>query len=418
MSGWASYGRRAALVTALVVGGLGAPWPADADVKVLKIDKSGKASIDTGRAGDAAGAGGRFFSNDPDDPVNKFEAGELVVANAPADFASIAAGMGYRVLETVILDGLGITVLRVAVPRATSVPAARQALAARFPGAVIDANHEFESQARQVMHARAAMGWANAPATCGRGLRIGQIDSGVDTRHAALKGQRVTFRSFHRKGRRPAPMIHGTAIAGMLVGRSVWGGLLPGAELKAASMFETKTDGTKVGSAVGLLKSLSWLAKENVHAINLSIAGTDNKTIRLAFNKARQIGLVLVAAAGNWGRSDRPAYPAAYKHVMAVTAVNARKLIYSHANQGNYIDFAAPGVQIYAAVPGGARMMSGTSFATPYVTVLLAERVAAGAKRSIASLRGGLQRHVEDLGRSGKDTIFGYGLVRLKPACT
>jgi len=396
-----------------------------ADIRSLKYDKSGKASISSRKLkgkNKNKGKGktqipGPTFSKDPTDPVNKFEPGELVVANAPRNFSEIAAGMGYRVVETANLEGLGLIVLRVRVPRGVTVPAARRQLSSRFPGAAIDANHSFESQARQVMHARAAMGWSNASAKCGRGIRLGQIDSGVDVKHAALKGQRVAFRSFHRKGRRPAARVHGTAIAAMLVGRSKWGGLLPGAELKAASMFETKKNGKKVGSAIGLLKSLSWLAKERVHAINLSIAGTDNKTIRLAFDKARKAGLVLIAAAGNWGRADRPAFPAAYKHVMAVTAVNDRKLIYSHANRGKYIDFAAPGVRIYTAVPGGAKKMSGTSFATPYVTALLATQVAAGAKRSASTLRGKLKRHVEDLGKRGKDSVFGYGLVRMKPSC-
>lgn len=226
---------------------------------------------------------------------------------------------------------------------------------------------------------------------------MGQIDSGVDVTHAALRGHQVEFRSFHRKGRRPGPKVHGTAIAAMLVGKPKWGGLLPGASLKAASMFETKESGGKVSSAMGLLKSLNWLAKSRVHAINLSIAGTDNKTIRLAFTKAKKIGLVLIGAAGNWRRADRPAFPAAYKHVVAVTAVNAGKLIYGHANQGKYIDFAAPGVKIYAAVPVGAKKMSGT--------------------RKASSLRKKLKRHVEDLGRPGKDSVFGYRLIKLKPRC-
>ena len=396
------------------------PGDATAATKILEYDKSGKQVIKKGSAKKKSSAkrgARRTFSNDPTDPVNKFEPGELVVSNAPRDFATIAAGMGYRVVETVGLESLGMTVLRVRIPRGQTVPGARRELAARFPGASIDANHQFETQARKVMHARNAMGWAKASASCGQGVILGQIDSGVDVTHAALRGQQVEFRSFHRKGRRPGPKVHGTAIAAMLVGKPKWGGLLPGASLKAASMFETKKSGGKVGSAMGLLKSLNWLAKSRVHAINLSIAGTDNKTIRLAFTKAKKIGLVLIGAAGNWGRVDRPAFPAAYKHVVAVTAVNARKLIYGHANQGKYIDFAAPGVKIYAAVPGGAKKMSGTSFVTPYITALIGPEVAHSGTRKASSLRKKLKRHVEDLGRPGKDSVFGYGLIKLKPRC-
>lgn len=392
-----------------------------ADVMILQHDKSGKASIeklDTNIRKPEAGGDARGFTSDPKDPVNQFEPGELVVLDPPKNFSGVVAGMGYRIEEAVLLDGLGLTLYRVGIPKGMTVPAARRQLATRFPGATIDANHAFEAQARAKGEtARAAMGWPPASATCGKGIRLGMIDSGVDTKHPALRNQRVSFRSFHRKGRKPGPRVHGTAIAAMLVGAPRFGGLLPGAKLMAASMFETKKDGGKVGSAVGLLKSLNWLAASRVHAINLSVAGTDNKTLRLAFDNARREGLVLIAAAGNWGSNAKPAYPAAYSHVVAVTAVNARKLIYSHANQGDYIDFAAPGVRIESAVPGGSKSFSGTSFATPYITAIVAAEIARGGSRETSALRGVLRKHSEDLGRSGKDNIFGYGFVNLRPRC-
>lgn len=409
-----------AFLAAAVLVGAGGSVGAQTGTKVLEYDKSGNATVrsqDLGANGAAGGGASARFSDDLSDPVNHFQPGEIIVLNPPGGFSDTIAGMGYRILETANLDGLGVAAYRLQLPRGKTVPGARGELAARFPGATIDANHQFEAQARKVAHARGAMGWPLAQADCGRGIRLGQIDSGVDLSHAALKGQRIIFRSFHSKGARPGPSIHGTAVAGMLVGRSQWGGLLPGAELYAASMFETAKDGRKVGTALGLLKSMNWLAKARVHAINLSIAGTDNKTLRLAFEQARKIGMVLVAAAGNWGRADRPAYPAAYKHVIAVTAVSTQRQIYSYANTGDYIDFAAPGVKIYAAVPGGAKMMTGTSFASPYIAAMIAADVAAGANRGDSALRKALRKHVEDLGARGKDTIFGYGFVNKIPAC-
>jgi subtilisin family serine protease len=43
------------------------------------------------------------------------------------------------------------------------------------------------------------------------------IDSGVDINHPALRGQKIKFKSFHRKGRRPGPKVHGTAVATILI---------------------------------------------------------------------------------------------------------------------------------------------------------------------------------------------------------
>jgi hypothetical protein len=414
-------GLRAWLVTlaALLVFTSVGQASAQTGTKVLEYDKSGKAKVRSQDLNEGGGSGpiSPYFSNDPTDPVNQFQPGELVVLNPPGGFVDEVSGMGYRVLESATLDGIGVTAYRLRIPRGKNVPEAQREIAQRFPSAVVDANHNFESQQRQVEHARGAMGWPLAPESCGRGIRLGQVDSGVDLEHAALKGQRIHFQSFHSPGTRPGPTEHGTAVAGMLVGRSQWGGLLPGAELFAASMFETSNDGRKVGTTLGLLKSLNWLAKAQVHAINLSVAGTDNKTLRLAFDQASRIGMVLVAAAGNWGRADRPAYPAAYPHVIAVTAVSNQRQIYNYANKGDYIDFAAPGVRIYAAVPGGAKIMSGTSFASPYVTALLGEQVARGGSRQDGALRSTLGAQAEDLGARGKDSIFGYGFINKVPAC-
>lgn len=393
-----------------------APISVDAKVSILESGKSKSVKTD-GRSGASSKAVPKhLFHSDPKDPANQFEDGELLVANSPPGFANQVRGLGYRIIEQTELTGLDMSVTVVGIPRGKSVPEASRELSRRFPGVVIDANHIFEAQAKGA-HARGAMGWRNAKSACGRGVRLGMIDSGVDVKHSALKGQNIKFRSFHSKGRTQGPKVHGTAVATMLVGKSKWGGLLPGAELLAASMFETKKNGKKSGSGRGLLKSLNWLAKSKVHAVNLSVAGTDNKVLRLAFDRAQKQGMVLVAAAGNWGRADKPAYPAAYNHVVAVTAVNSRKLIYSHANTGKYIDFAAPGVRIFTAVPGGTKVMSGTSFASPYIAALLAAEIAYKGRKKSSTLRKALGRKSVDLGKKGKDTVFGYGFVKIQPKC-
>ena len=204
----------------------------------------------------------------------------------------------------------------------------------------------------------------------------------------------------------------------MLVGKASWGGLLPGAELFAANMFEINENGKKVGSSVGLLKAINWLSTHQVHAINMSIAGSDNKIVRKALRLAQRANLLMIAAAGNWGSASKPAYPAGYKEVVAVTATRGTELIYSHANQGDYIDFAAPGVAIYTAQPGGGgKAQSGTSFATPYITAMAAILSKAGRTPDAATLRKALSKATRDLGKPGKDEVFGFGYVTARPAC-
>jgi subtilisin family serine protease len=135
-------------------------------------------------------------------------------------------------------------------------------------------------------------------------------------------------------------------------------------------------------------------------------------------DRAREQDLVMIAAAGNWGRDDKPAFPAAYKQVVAVTAVGSYHDIYQRANRGDYIDFAAPGVRMLTAAPGGGTAyQSGTSFATPFLTALIALEVANGAGRDPLRLKGIFTKATEDLGSPGKDKVFGYGFIEKQPHC-
>lgn len=370
-----------------------------------------KATVTLGNTG---GFGG--FSPDDD-----YEKGEIIVVNPPKRFSDTVRQLGFSITERVQLSELSLDLYRLRTPAGMRVPDARKLLRGRFPGLAVDANHNFQVQGVEDYLKnlpRALIGWRKATPGCGGGIRIGMIDAPVDVRHPALSGQRIEYRSFHKKERRPGPADHGTAIAGMLVGKPKWGGLLPGAELFAANMFEVNDTGRVVGSGMGLLKAINWLSQKRVQVINLSVAGADNKVVKTAFQRARKKGMIIVAAAGNWGKKgNKPAFPAAYKDVLAVTAFGVGKSIYSKANTGDYIDFAAPGVKIYTAVPGGGRIQSGTSFATPFVSVLLALQIEQGSAKKPATLRKFMRGHSIDLGASGRDDVFGWGFVNLQPRC-
>jgi len=123
-------------------------------------------------------------------------------------------------------------------------------------------------------------------------------------------------------------------------------------------------------------------------------------------------GIVLVAAAGNRGLRSRPVYPAALDEVIAVSAMSDDGSFYPPGNRGEYIDVAAPGVEILSTLPGDAfRRADGTSYAAAHVTgvvaLLLGKRPKAPPKR----IQDVLEATSTDLGASGKDIIFGSGLV-------
>lgn len=422
-----------------VLAGLAAATPATAEesLSILEYDERGRVigitRVDPSVPRGPGGAPRDSIQSSPadagnsDSPVGRrFQRiieGEVLVANTPRGFESDARDLGFRVLERVRLSGLGIEAVRLKLPGSMTVPEAMEIIQRRFPDVTAEVNAVFDPSAGPASPAslaRDAVSWTQVGGGCGRGIRIGIIDGVVDTNHPALAGRRLTYRSFHRKGWRPAAADHGTAIAAMMIGRPAdhgFGGVLPGAELFAGNIFGRTRDGLVGGDAVAILRALEWMIEMKVHVVNMSFAGGDHKLLRLAIEKAQRNGIVAVASVGNWGSNTRRAYPAALESVIAVTAVTRDMRIYGRANKGDYVDFAAPGVRIWTAVPSGGKFQNGTSFATPFISALVGAAVARGAAADPAALRTRLGRSVLDLGVPGRDQVFGLGFVIGEPEC-
>ncbi|MDW3204083.1 MAG: S8 family serine peptidase [Alphaproteobacteria bacterium] len=356
------------------------------------------------------------------------EPNELLVVDPTAGQLAELRGAGFGILRRSVLTGLGFTLVEISTPPGMSVPEAMSFISDRYPELLVETNdlldlsgngYRDRQQAQSIDFTRDLSGWGDVPDSCGAGIVLGQIDGFVDVDHAALRGKKLIYESFLKPDRVPAAEDHGTAVAVMLIGRAFndrSSGLLPGAKLFAANIFERR-NGKDVGNLAALVRAIDWLATNNVRVANLSIAGGDNKIMRLAINRALQKGLLLVAAAGNNGPNAPPAWPAAHPDSFAVTAIDKTMRLYRHANRGAYIDFAAPGVDIPTQTPRGLKNQSGTSFAAPFVTAMVALHLDAGFEADPELIRRSLQRYSMDLGTSGKDDVYGWGLVRLRPSC-
>lgn len=393
---------------------------------VLRYDKQGKVISQTqcGEKPEEVAP-----ESDQDQPIRKeIEPGQVLLLDPPVGTETRLRQMGYRVLEKMEMHRFDVRVWVVQTPQNIKMNEALKTLHQAFPGLTIDTNDLMDlsasggttAQATTLPYDRETVGWGEVPATCGRGLKIGMIDGAVDTDHRALKGQKLVYRSFIKDGRREAAYDHGTAVAIMLVGRpgvdGQPGGLLPGARLYAANIFEVRGGGKK-GNLAALLRAVDWMAENRVPLVNMSVAGSYNKVMEIVLNRMAENGMIAVAAAGNNGPGAHPAWPAAHDNVFAVTAIDRRRSVYRFANQGDYIDFAAPGVDIRTQTPGGPRDQSGTSFATPYVTGMVAIHLMSGFPPDVPRIRKSLQRYSNDLGQSGRDKVFGWGLIRLRPSC-
>ena len=168
-----------------------------------------------------------------------------------------------------------------------------------------------------------------------------------------------------------------------------------------------------VASATSFASALNWLLTNKVATINVSLSGPPDRLMELAVKRAQERGAELVAAVGNDGKADLPRFPAAYPGVIGVTAVDQAGHIFDGANRGDFVALAAPGVDLLIpGQPSGAgasdRLVSGTSFAVPYVTAALAS-YGNDPKRMFADAL--------DLGAPGPDPVFGRGLVQGPHVC-
>jgi len=350
---------------------------------------------------------------------------ELVAIGPDANLAEQVAPLGIAVVAVEPFASLGLSVARLRLPDSMSLAAGRALLEAKLPGIELEVNTLYAPLGTVTLpapdYARRLIGWPAEDARCGAGVRLGMIDTGLDRANPALAGRDIDERSFLEAGATPAPAEHGTTVAGILVGQgaSEMGGLLPAAKLYAAGVFSQDAAGEPLATAVGFVGALDWLVGEGVRAINVSLAGDDNRLMALAVSRAAEKGAVLVAAAGNGGPSAAPAYPAALDAVLAVTAIDADGRLYPEANRGDYVDFAAPGVRVHSPTAPGTSF-TGTSFAAPFVTAIAAAELGRGdaaATVDAAALGERLGRESRDLGAPGRDAEFGWGLAQGPAAC-
>ena len=340
---------------------------------------------------------------------------QWLVMAAPEVFEELA-DEGYLFETVTELPGLGLRLAEVAAPSSFDITSVRQGVIdiVGSDRAEVDLNHiytagdQLSEQSGDGIMPRSAIEF---PAdTEQMSLRIGMIDSQVDVTHPALQNAHIESRAFTSSGA-TIPEFHGTAIASIIAGNGAdYVGIAPNAEVFAAGVFEQDSERGEIASTVSLVRALDWLISSGVDVVNISLAGPPNRLLESALLKASESNVTILAAAGNGGPVAAPMYPAAYASVVAVTAVDSQGKVFRLANRGDYLDIAAPGVALrHAKSGGGYAASSGTSFAVPF---------AAAAVARLRQLQPGdnalelLCRTAEDLGPPGRDSIYGFGLLR------
>lgn len=307
----------------------------------------------------------------------------VVVAVDPDPVSlQLAARAGFRVIADATDPQLGIRTVQLAVPRGRSARDGLRLLRRAAPQLQADFDHVFEPAGGALLPIHAALA---SSAGFARGRTIGMIDGGVAS-HPSLAAASIEQNGF---AGRPQATGHGTAVASLLVGsQGPFRGAATGAQLYVADVY----GGSRAaGSATAVVKALGWLAGHRPQVINISLVGPPNKAVQRAIEIVQSRGIQVVAAVGNDGPAAPPQYPASYPGVIAVTGVDGRGRALAEAGKAAHLDFAAPGADMAAALPGkGYAKVRGTSFAAPFAAARLA--LAGSVPRLAAEARPGRGR--------------------------
>ena len=257
--------------------------------------------------------------------------------------------------------------------------------------------------------------------TQGKGIRVAVADTGIDYKHEDLRQNYRTGVSFVPGESDPIDHNkHGTHVAGTIAAaRNCRGvvGVAPSAYLYAVKVLNSRGS----GRFSFLIAGLEWCIKNKMDVVNMSLGASMAPTaVGRMCDIAYGRGVLLVAAAGNcYGKPV--AYPAKYKSVIAVSAIDNRDNWAPFSCQGPEVELCAPGVNVLSTLPGNRYgNLSGTSMASPHVAGTAALAISshrfAFIDRAPTVIRRLLAHTADNLGAPGRDPKFGFGLVDAEQA--
>jgi subtilisin family serine protease len=254
------------------------------------------------------------------------------------------------------------------------------------------------------------------PRASGSGQLVAVIDTGIDVEQPDLAGRLRD--PVDTTGLGYGAEIHGTAVAGIIAAAADNAigsyGVAPAAQILPIKACHPKQEGGLSARCTtsSLVKALDVAIMADAPIINMSLAGPPDSLVARLVALAVEQDRLIIAGAGNGGEHGKPGFPAALPGVLAVTAVDVASRPYDQANRGEYIDVAAPGVDIVAAAPGDQYPpLSGTSMAAAHVTGIAALIRELGPTMGARELGLALKSNARDLGDPGVDERFGTGLV-------
>ncbi|MBB3154459.1 minor extracellular protease Epr [Paenibacillus endophyticus] len=164
---------------------------------------------------------------------------------------------------------------------------------------------------------------------------------------------------------------HGTHVAGIVAAVNKGGKVIGTApEVNLYAVKALNKDGE--GFVSDIIEGIYWCIDNKMNVINMSfgVLGSDSSaTLHTAIKKAAKCGIIIVASAGNSGKSSgKIDEPASFSETIAVAASTKGNRIATFSSRGAGIGITAPGENILSTwLDGSYKKLSGTSMASPHV---------------------------------------------------
>lgn len=277
----------------------------------------------------------------------------------------------------------------------------------------------------------------------GEGVQIAVIDTGVDGSHPDLEGAVTAGTDVSgigaADGEEPlgADPNHGTMVSSVAAGRghgaqssSAAGGsegvigVAPDAGILAVSTALGTSEPGVRSTDEQIPDAVRWAVDNGADVINMSVGSPEQswpESWDEAFAYAEEKDVLIVAAAGNRGNGlVQVGAPATIPSVLTVGGVDREGVAgRESSSQGISIGVAGPAEQLVGAVPGGDySRWTGTSAAAPVVAGTAALIMAEHPELSAEEVAYRITASARDAGESGRDPLYGYGVLDAEAAVT
>lgn len=241
----------------------------------------------------------------------------------------------------------------------------------------------------------------------GKGILVAQPDTGIGDNaelepgsiHPSGGWDIIDNKAGARDPQHKGNPGHGTATGSCVISRPA--GVIQGSA-PAATLYPIRAiESVVIFKAGPVAKAIERAIMAKAQVITMSLGGVPSAAVRAVIKRAREAGIIVLAAAGNC--VGLVVWPARYPECLAVAGCNNGRMAWKGTSRGPAVDITAPGEQVWHAslkTATGYKDGQGTSFAVALTAGAAAQWLAHHGPAQVAKAAKARNVTVHDLFRA------------------